>query len=449
MDDDIPANTSVVVESGITLTFTGENKGTAENLIIEDGGQLIVHSDGVEATIKKALPAAAAKDQNWTTIASPVKNISIGTPSQAGNVTHLKDVDYALYRYNEESMEWENHKNTEDHADFTTLESGRGYLYSRTSLETLSYVGEVNGSDYEEYTLSITTANAINGFHLIGNPYSHDIYKGAAGNGYAIPNSPEDGSSGYVLASGFYQLKNGTSWTPKLDDGTKIEKGEGILVQATTAGTLRIYNSATKPAKRANHDNIMFAVANSQYEDVTYALFDKGMGLSKINHRDANAPMLFIPQNGENYAIATMSDNTKSFNLSFKAMTTGKYTLSAKANGNYSYLHIFDRMTGEDIDMLLEGEYSFISSPNDNENRFIVNLAYLPNYGESNDIFAYQSGSDIYVTGQGELQIFDITGRQVMTTTINGAESINLSAKGVFIFRLIGSDVKTQKIVVE
>ena len=78
----------------------------------------------------------------------------------------------------------------------------------------------------------------------------------------------------------------------------------------------------------------------------------------------------------------------------------GKYTISYKAEGLFSYLHIIDRLSGEDVDMLVEDEYSFIASPNDSDNRFIVKLAYNPgNTASNNDIFAYQSGSDIVVTG--------------------------------------------------
>ena len=159
--------------------------------------------------------------------------------------------------------------------------------------------------------------------------------------------------------------------------------------------------------------------------------------------------MLYIPQAGDNYALAMMSDDTKAFNLNFKAMSMGQYTLSLKANGEFDYIHIIDLLTGEDVDMLLEGKYTFIGTPSDSDNRFIVKLAY--NSGSTTSIdesFAYQSGSDIHVTGSGELQIFDVTGRMVMTTTVNGAETINLSAHGVYIFRLIGTEIKTQKIVV-
>ena len=80
----------------------------------------------------------------------------------------------------------------------------------------------------------------------------------------------------------------------------------------------------------------------------------------------------------------------------------------------------------------------------------IVRLGYLPNYDDNGeDIFAYQSGSDVVVSGEGELQIFDAMGRMIATQRINGVETISLSANGVYIFRLVGSEIKTQKIVVK
>ena len=230
----------------------------------------------------------------------------------------------------------------------------------------------------------------------------------------------------------------------------------GILVQVSdevTSLDLTIADKATAAAseKYAN-DNLMFTVANSKYEDVTYAMFNKGIGLNKINHRNAEIPMIYIPQNGEDFAIAMMEDDTKSFSLNFKAKTTGKYTLSYKATGEYNYLHVIDRLTGEDVDMLLDDEYSFIATPNDNENRFIVRLEYMPNYSEgNNEIFAFQSGSDILISGEGELQVFDVMGRFVMSERINGVTSISADelSKGVYVLRIVGTEIKTQKIIIK
>lgn len=438
------ANHVYVINSGATLILNGDNITTltnASNLIIEDGGQLVTTSTNVQATVKKNISGAGADSKvdvnyHWNAISSSVNNAKI-TDNNANTNLVTSTSGYELYRYDEPSATWENYKGHSS-SDFTNLENGRGYLYRNEIDMAIEFTGTVNTS--ASYTVSADGPTGFTGFNLIGNPYTHEIYKGGA-----FPNSV---TSGYALSTGFYKLNAATgAWVAGTDNTTAIAPNEGFLVQATTGGTITIDNTMSKT--RYNNEYLQFTVANSEYEDVAYAWFDKGTGLSKINHRNANIPMLYINQEGQDYAIATMSDDTKTFNLNFKAMTTGKYTLSYKANGEFSYLHVIDRFTGEDIDMLLEGEYSFIGSSNDNDTRFIVKLGYMPNYSdEVNDIFAYQNGNEIFVSGEGELQIFDVTGRKVMTTTINGAESVSIPAQGVYIFRLVGNEIKTQKIVV-
>lgn len=423
------SNTEVLtIEAGSVMTITGTltNEGDASNLIIEDGGQVIVNNTGVQATFKKSVAHGGAKDAaNWYTISSPVNNIATAS---VNNLIQDPATKYDLYYYDEATQMWKNHKANA----ITNMTNGRGYLYWNTDGDELSFPGELNSGNVEIAVTKTGTGN-LAGFNLIGNPYSHNIYKG---DGTAIPNS--------ILSAGYYTLSNAGAWTAGTDNTTAIKPGQGILVKATAAGTVTMTNTTANGAKR-NNEFIKFMIANSQYEDVAYALFNKEEGLNKINHRNADIPMLYIPQDGQNYAIATMSDETQSFNLNFKAMTTGQYTLSFKAEGKYDYLHVIDRMTGEDIDMLLNGEYSFIASPSDNDARFIVKLGYNTNNSAENDIFAFQNGSDIIVNGEGELQVFDVTGRMVATQHVNGVQTVNVPSQGVFIFKL---NEKTQKIVV-
>ena len=42
--------------------------------------------------------------------------------------------------------------------------------------------------------------------------------------------------------------------------------------------------------------------------------------------------------------------------------------------GDFDYVHLIDMMTGEDVDMLLEGEYDFLARTNDRADRFILML---------------------------------------------------------------------------
>lgn len=423
----------ITVKDGATLTLTGSSTGYESNLIIEDGGQLITSSP-VKATFKKTTTASTETKEatnNWYAISSPVNEIAISTFA-AGK--------HNVYRYIEKSHYWNEYRSEDDaYPSFSTLENGRGYLY-RSTEANIEFAGDVNIAN-ATYTLSYTdAAGNLAGFHLIGNPYTHNIYKGAN----AAINSE-------YLTEGLYTLNVNGGWVAGTDNTTAIAPGCAVLVQAkeeARAGqTLTITNTDHQgPEARYANDQIMFTVKNSEYSDNSYVLFKKGQGLNKIEHRNAEIPMLYVISEGENYAIADMPDNTDVINLGFEAKTMGQYTISLKAEGQYSYMHLVDKLTGNDIDMLVEDSYTFVGTPNDRNDRFVLRLNYnAAGIDTESDIFAYQSGNEIIISGEGELQVFDITGRKVMTTDINGVETINGMNRGVYIFRL---NEKTQKIVV-
>jgi hypothetical protein len=432
--DNIRISADVTILDG-TVAIANHITIDGGSLTIEDGGQLIA-SNSVAATVKKTIANAGAKDESehWYTIASPVND---GTNNYIGinntNTVNLTADSYDMFAYDEKAGMWLNQKEGSGASGFDKMYKGQGYLY-RNSGNELSFVGNTNSGEVT-YTLKKENTGDLAGFNLIGNPYSHNI---------TLNHLTYSGGSDLT---GCYVLSDAGAWGSELAADATISPYQGFLVQADVDDKVATFHETAQRGAKSNGDNIKFMVANSQYEDVAYALFDKGFGLSKINHRNADIPMLYINQEDADYAIATMSDDTKSFNLNFKAMTTGKYTLSYKADGNFSYLHVIDRLTGEDVDMLLEGEYSFIASPIDNENRFIVRLEYSAGSEISeSSIFAYQSGNDIIVNGEGELQVFDVMGRMIATHRINGVETINLQSHGVYIFKL---NEKTQKIVVK
>lgn len=419
---------SLTINSG-SLTFTNSIINVnASKLVVNDGGQIILPEDAsVNATVKRSVTGSSKGNAVWEAFASTINNPAIGS-------TNLITGTYDLYMYDESAdKEWVNYK--AHTSNFANLTNSRGYLYRNAATMDITIEGALNTSDISDYTLSRSGSDlSIIGFNFVGNPYQMDIYKGVA-----ISNT--------YLETGYYVLVDG-AWSVRNDD-VAIAPGVGILVQANSTGDEKKLDvTYTNASAKANHDNIMFTVGNSEYSDVTYAMFDEGHGLNKISHRNQDVPMLYIPQNDENFAIAMMSDDTKAFDLNFKAMTTGKYTLSCKTKGNFRYLHVIDRLTGEDVDMLLEDEYSFIGSKNDNENRFIVRLEYSENpAGFESSTFAWQNGSDIIVTGEGELQVFDVMGRRVSTMRVSGETTITApSMHGVYIFKL---NDKTQKIVVK
>lgn len=380
--------------------------------------------------IQKAPDASTSTATGWYTISSPVDDPDIITSTTLITATSAP-YNFDLLRYNEATHYWESYNdNTAGHASFSTLESGRGYLYRHAKDVTVEFTGSTNNSVTYNVTNHGGSAAELPGFNLIGNPFTHNI---TLGNNVSL-------SAGDALSGGYVLNKSG-AWTA-VTNSSVITPCQGVLVQVTANATATISHNTTGNSK-SESDYIGFTVANSEYEDVAYAMFDEGHGLNKISHFNEEIPMLYINRNDEDFAIATMDKDTKMFDLNFKAKTMGRYTLSVKPEGSYSYIHVYDKLANKDIDMLSENKYAFIGSPADAADRFVVRLGATN--GADDEVFAYQSGSDIIVNGEGNLQVFDVTGRNIMNTTVNGIQAVNVPHNGVYIFKL---NEKVQKIVV-
>lgn len=458
-------NGCLIIVNGGCLTANITN--TDSNKIVINGGQLITTSANVSATAIKSISAAFwTGDENWYVISTPFNSPTITMGETSGTNLITQDGngndEYDLYRFNEAATKvnaqglllyWENFKSTDPvHEGFcvnestSALENGRGYLYRNENNYTAVTRGVLNVGGIN-YPLSYTaTEPALEqtqfiGFHLIGNPYSFNIKKGA---GQAVPND--------YLENNYYVLEQNGKWALKEDGKEVIPPTTGVLVQAkSTAGGHNLEMSRVPAASASKgdeyrNDNIWFTVSNSEFSDRACVEFVEGHGLTKIEHQNVNIPMLYIRHNGEDFASVDMGKDTKSINLNFKAKTMGQYTLTVQPEGEFSYIHLYDKLTQEDVDMLLEKEYTFVGSKNDAANRFVVRLSPSTSSGTDSEVFAYQSGNDIIVEGEGELQVFDVMGRLVMRHNVNGVETIEKpSQTGVYIYRLEG---KTQKMVV-
>ena len=418
----------ILIQNGGKLNVSGAmSNADAQDLIIEDGGQLAFNSGTVTATMKKNISGT-----DWYTISSP-----LATSTAFVNVTNLipssgvTSTNYDLYRLNEAEGMWENARGNEDEA-FTTIDKGVGYLYANaTEIGHIAFADKVNVADV---TRELTTG-AAHGFNLIGNPFTQNIKLGNV--------------TGVTLADGFYVLSNKGDWGSKLT-GSDIKPLQGFLVQATTAGTATISKYAASKGERSEQNtNIEMIVSNSNHRDNAYAVFGEGTGLNKINHRNAEAPMLYVPQDGEDFAIAFMDENTNVFPLNFKAMTTGNYSISLKPTDNVNYLILIDNMTGEETNMLLEDSYSFIGSPADYASRFTVKLG-VSNGNDDDEQFVYQYGDELIIDGEGMLQVIDVLGRVVISEEVHG-QRVNVGGltTGAYIVRMTGNEVKTQKIIVK
>ena len=360
---------SLTLQSGTTLAVTGTLTSTsAAGLVLEDGAQLVNATENVAATVKKDVVAYGSDNPDgWYTIASPVNGMAI---AGSGFVA----AEYDLYRFAETepgAEKWENHKDAGT-SGFTVFENGRGYLYARGDTVPPAFTGMLNASAVT-YTLTCTDPNdSLCGFHLIGNPFPHAIYKGAGG---AIDDAG--------LASGYYTLTNEGAWHVHTCDDA-IQPGQGILVKASAPTVLTIAKSTasasgesgeTRIQSQGGSSRICFTVTDGLHEDRAYACFGQGTGLDKKGGTTVTSPSIAIVEGGREYAIAHVGDGQTRVDLRFKGREGVTYVLRADvmAKGLGS-LVLADHATGTEVDLSQQSEYTFTVTGKEPEVRFTVTL---------------------------------------------------------------------------
>ena len=430
-DSDIPATELVIVNNGAVLTLNGTNNGTADNLVIADGGQLL-HTNAVKATVQKDVNAYTSKDgDGWYMIASPVDGLS---------TTVVTTGTYDLFAYDEETAYW--HSNTGTLAPFATFERGKGYLYANSTDATLDFAGSMIGTEETiDIDLSYTLAQSddLRGFNLMGNPFTRNLASG-------------DLAIGATEVTAYYGINAATTDIISYNiSENPIKPGQGFFIQADAESQTLTFNPVS--SKDENKGYISIKVGNESSSDNAFIQIANGNTLRKMTLADNT--QVYVMDGDKDYAAARVEELEGAMPVNFKAVADGEFTINVNAREiDAYYMHLIDNFTGADIDLLLEPSYTFNANAGDNENRFTLVFDFNNytgvNESYANEIFAYQNGNDIVVNGEGILQVYDVMGRFVTSFEVNGSKRINASefSNAVYIFRMTGNDVKTQKIVV-
>jgi hypothetical protein len=345
--------------------------------------------------------------------------------------------NYDFYAYDEANYTWRNEKVPAN--GITTFEQGVGYLYATSADKQGSFAGTMKATNTEvekDLNYECTLAN-MKGFNLMGNPFTRNLTSG-------------DVKLGDSYLTNYFVVEGGSELVAREIATYPIKPGQGFMVQATAENQKLVFNPSTAKGRSTNNGHISIAVGNESFNDMAYINIANGNTLRKMT-LNTDSPKVYVMNNNKDYAAARVENLSASMPVCFQTKNIGTYTITVKANElDVEYLHLIDNVLHEDIDLLLEPSYSFIASGHDNAARFTLVFKANANIDEieANDIFAYQNGSDIIVNGNGELQVFDATGRMVMNTQVNGIQTVNIPATGMYIFRMVGDEVKTQKIVV-
>ena len=422
-------NSIEIAEDGVlTVAAEGGMNIAGEGKLVINGGQLYHNIAGINATVKKTF-TPQTEQFYWNTISAPIVN-GAAIPT---NATH------DLYRYDEVEQEWEYYLDA-DGVGFSTLELGRGYLYAAIDEDiTVELNGVLNVNDVE-FPLSYTEGNELAGFNMIGNPFTHNIN--------------DSHFSGATLSEGYYVIGENGEWLAQYGENI-IEPMQSVLVQTSAEANVTIKKQAAA-TRNVSNGSLRIDVTGSNCQDVAYVSFNEGIGLDKISHNNSTSALLYITNEGKDYAVATMSKDVTEIPVAFKAMTMGEYTISVTAqNCEFEALYLTDRLTGKKVNLNMES-YSFVATSNDSPNRFVLTTTETLDIEDNKaEAFVYINNDEIIINniqGHAQLNIINMMGRQAASYDVFESAIISTSSleRGVYLIQMTDvNGIRTQKILVD
>ena len=369
-------------------------------------------------TFTKEIIGYGNSNGGYYLIASPIDDVN---PAEIDGMIANPAENYDLYWFDQtQNLEWINYK-----AENFNMVSGMGYLYANKNGVTLNFTGTpVEGPTYEVSLVKDDEAQ-FPGWNLVGNPFAeHTAY----------------------IDRDCYVMNTEGRFEIIASDTRSIEAMEGAFVIATENDETLTF-STEAPVKGSM---VTLNLSNGRsIIDRAIVRFGEGRRLPKFQLRN-NSTKVYIPIDGQYFAVVR-SEGLGEMPIGFKAEENGTYTISINAEEvSFSYLHLIDNMTGNDIDLLATSSYSFEAKTTDYATRF--KLVFICEDANDDNGFAFFSNGNYIINNDGDaaLQLVDMTGRIVKSETINGSANINIKvAPGVYMLRLVnGDNVKMQKIVV-
>ena len=338
------SNDLMTVSPGSKLTVSGQlSSANNNNLVLENGAQLVNNSNNVHATVKKNISAyTGSQNNNWHLVASPISN------NLSASATGLLSNNFDLYTFNQSAdLEWRNYE-----VQSFSINNKNGYLYANSGNPTLIFQGTLAGNTSSTQLVYDNTAT-FKGFNLIGNPYPCNTNVNRSF--YVMT---EDGSD-FILGS------------------NPVAPCAAILVQAQGASQSVTFS---KNASKGQPD-ITISVTKSNMGgdaiiDRVRVSFNENDRLSKYT-MNPKKDMLYITQNGNDFAVAYANGESE-MPVNFKTTEDGTYILHVEAESLApAYLHLIDDVTGTDIDLLATPSYTFEAKTTDTASRF--RLMFAPN----------------------------------------------------------------------
>ena len=234
-----------------------------------------------------------------------------------------------------------------------------------------------------------------------------------------------------------------------------IKPCEGVFVQCTNDLVTRTVTFTSTAPGRGNSMDFSLRKSNTRSADIIDRVrisFGEGQNLGHLDLM-ADPNRLYIPLKEKDFA-EVHSQPVGTMPLNFEAAADGAFTLNFNnATEGMAYCHLLDNLTGADVDLLQQPEYSFEARVSDYPSRFkVVFVAQEDGSSTGSETFAYNNNGNWIIANEGRatLQVIDINGRILSNEQIEGCAETHINASaGVYMIRLInGENVRVQKVVV-
>ncbi len=417
--------------TSVSIHGTLHNPSGADALVLlsaeESTASLIHHTDGVQGTVQRFIPAVtnwqAHPATDWHMISAPVAGQSITDfiPGEGG---------YDFYGWSEEAGIWMNYRQQASFIEFNgglLFNEGQGYLVAYELPQLFSFSGALQAGDISCNSLTITPPNAHAGWHLLGNPYAAALDWNSA-----HWQRPEVNDEVHVWDrhTGNYIFNNNGIG----DFDGVIHPHQAMFVKASDPGkaasldipaAARQHGSpAAAPDKGGQRQlplntlRLQVQAEGSPLMDATYVLLRHNASHGFDPQRDAHklqgsaqAPALYSRKNGQDVGINSLvaGKDATTLPLRFRPGGFSSFVLTADGadvvDASLDVL-LLDLVAGTSIDLRRQRAYAFTGSDDAHADagRFLLVFRDVfthsgepPLAGQGAEVRIYAHGRDIYV----------------------------------------------------
>ncbi len=459
------SNTATMFCIGNTITFKSDATSTA---IINTN--MTGHIEG-EVIIEKFLPNAFHLKQ----FGSPVQQVLADLPSSS------------IQMYNESIVTNSIGAGWQNNTDLVSI-PGKGYRSNwLAGTQELVFWGTLNNADSYTLPFSRTIASMVGyqgGYNAFANPFQIylsglSIFNSNAGKGLGSIIYYTSATSPSAIVFRTWNVLTGVG----SNGGTeKIAPNQGFYLRKLTLGTEQIVigkvNRTTGNSNSFREENLaqprervrIEAKSGNEVSDVVLDVW-KGStkGYEAIDQElpttdEVVANLLYMPdaESKENLLVNEIPKLEGVFPLVINSK--GKTTIRITETTGNTKVALFDKQTGEKIDLAFGTDFEFQNLGN-SKDRFVLLLGdSVDSYLADNQLVVYPNPATDQVTISTEtlqgfenlvrfVQIFDMLGREVYKNS-NFEKTLSIDTKnftsGVYLVKVSGNDkVITKKLVIE